>query len=139
MEQTLAIIKPDAVKNNQIGNICALFEKEGLQIVAMRMEHLSLEKAEKFYDVHIGKPFFEELTTFMSSGPIVVLVLEGDNAIERNRKVLGNTDPAKAEKGTVRAEYGTNIGNNAAHGSDAKDTAIREIAFFFAKEHICPR
>lgn len=139
MEQTLSIIKPDAVGKNQIGNIIARFEKEGLKVVAAKMVHLNKEKAKKFYAVHIEKPFFEELTSFISSGPILALVLQGTDAISKNRKIMGNTNPAKADKGTIRADFASGITQNAVHGSDSKENAAQEIAFFFTKEEIFTR
>ena len=131
MERTLSIIKPDAVKNNYIGKIVARFEKEGLRIAAMRKAHLSKREAEGFYAVHAGRPFFGELTEFMSSGPCVVMVLEGENAIQRNREIMGATNPAEADEGTLRKLFATDIGQNAVHGSDAPETAATEIAYFF--------
>jgi nucleoside-diphosphate kinase len=139
IEQTLSIIKPDAVAKNVIGDILSRFEKEGLKIVAMKMIYLTKEKAEDFYAVHKGKPFFEELVTYMSSGPITVQVLEGENAIEKNRKIMGATDPAKADANTIRKDYGTSIGSNAVHGSDAKETAKAEISYFFKEKKIFSR
>jgi nucleoside-diphosphate kinase len=131
MERTLSIIKPDAVKNNYIGKIVARFEEEGLRIAAMRKMHLSQREAEGFYAVHAERPFFGELTAFMSSGPCVVMVLEGDNAITRNRELMGATNPAEAAEGTIRKLYAASIGENAVHGSDAPETAASEIGYFF--------
>jgi len=139
VERTLSIIKPDAVAKNVIGNIYSRFEKAGLQIVAARMLHLSREQAESFYDVHQGKPFFNDLVEFMTSGPVVVQVLEGEDAINKNREVMGATNPKEAEPGTIRADFATTIDANAVHGSDAPETAAREIDFFFKPEDICPR
>ncbi|MEX5213626.1 MAG: nucleoside-diphosphate kinase [Nitrospiraceae bacterium] len=130
-ERTLAIIKPDAVKKNAIGDIIAHYEKAGLHPVAIRMMHFSKAIAQGFYAVHKARPFFDSLTTFMSSGPVVVLVLSGENAIKKHRDLMGATDPAKADKGTLRALYGTNIEYNAVHGSDGPDTAQFEISYFF--------
>ena len=130
-ERTLAIIKPDAVKKHAIGDIIARYEKTGLKPVAIRMMQLSTSIAEGFYAVHRARPFFQSLCTFMSSGPAVVLVLQGDNAIKKNRELMGATDPAKAEPGTIRKVYGTNIEFNAVHGSDSPETAKFEIAYFF--------
>lgn len=130
-ELTLAIIKPDAVKKHVIGDIIGHYEKVGLQPVAIRMMHLSKSAAQGFYAVHKARPFFDSLTTFMSSGPVVVLVLSGENAIKKHRDLMGATDPAKADKGTLRALYGTNIEYNAVHGSDGPDTAQFEIGYFF--------
>jgi nucleoside-diphosphate kinase len=130
-ERTLSIVKPDAVAANSVGGIFSIFEKGGLRIAATRMIHMSREQAEGFYAVHKERPFFNDLTTFMSEGPIVVSVLEGDNAILRHRELLGATNPADADDGTVRKLYGANIERNAAHGSDAPDTAAFEIGYFF--------
>ena len=130
-ERTLSIVKPDAVAKNAIGGIFSIFEKGGLKIVATRMIHLSRKQAEGFYAVHKERPFFGDLCTFMTEGPVVVSVLEGDNAILRHRELLGATNPEKADAGTVRKLYGTNIERNAAHGSDAPDTAAFEISYFF--------
>lgn len=131
MQRTLSIIKPDAVKKNLIGKIVARFEEEGLRIAAMRKVHLSKREAEGFYAVHAERPFFGELTDFMSSGPAVVMVLEGDNAITRNREIMGATNPAEAADGTLRKLYADSIGENAVHGSDAPETAAIEIDYFF--------
>tara|TARA_B100000575_G_scaffold115847_1_gene92135 strand:+ start:505 stop:918 length:414 start_codon:yes stop_codon:yes gene_type:complete len=131
MQRTLSIIKPDAVKKNLIGKIVARFEEEGLRIAAMRKVHLSKREAEGFYAVHAERPFFGELTDFMSSGPAVVMVLEGDNAILRNREIMGATNPAEAAEGTLRKLYADSIGENAVHGSDAPETAAVEIDYFF--------
>ncbi len=131
-QQTLSIIKPDAMAAGKAGEIIARLQQEGFAIRAMRQLALSREQAEGFYDVHRGKPFFDELCTFMSRGPIVVMVLEAEQAIERYRQVIGATDPAKAAEGTIRKLYGTFVGENAVHGSDGPDTAAQEIAYFFA-------
>jgi nucleoside-diphosphate kinase len=130
-ERTLAIIKPDAVKNNAIGDIIASYEKSGLTPVAMRMMQFSKATAEGFYSVHKARQFFDSLCTLMSSGPVVVLVLQGDNAIKTNRELMGATDPAKAAAGTIRKAHGANIEFNAVHGSDSPETAQFEIAYFF--------
>jgi len=130
-ERTLAIIKPDAVKKQAIGDIISRYEKAGLRPVAMRLLHMGKPVAEGFYAVHKARPFFDSLCSFMSSGPSVVLVLQGDNAIKKNQEIMGATDPAKAAKGTIRAAHGTNIEYNAVHGSDSPDTAKFEISFFF--------
>ncbi|HEY2774427.1 MAG TPA: nucleoside-diphosphate kinase [Candidatus Binatia bacterium] len=130
-ERTLSIVKPDAVAKNAIGGIFSIFEKGGLHLVATRMIQLSRSQAEGFYAVHKARPFFNDLCTFMTEGPVVVSVLEGPNAILRHRELLGATDPAKADAGTVRKLYGTNIERNAAHGSDAPETAAFEIGYFF--------
>jgi nucleoside-diphosphate kinase len=132
MQRTLSIVKPDGVKKRLIGKIVRRFEKEGIRIVAMRMRRLSRREAEGFYAVHRERPFFNSLTEFMSSGPIVVLVLEGDDVIARNRTLMGATDPKKAEKGTIRADFAGNVEQNIVHGSDAPETAEAEIRFFFS-------
>ena len=139
MERTLSIIKPDAVAKNVIGQVCARFESSGLRIVAARMVHLTRERAEAFYAVHKERPFFPELVEFMTSGPCVVQVLEGDNAIAKNREVMGATNPADAAPGTIRADFAVEVTENAVHGSDGIDTARSEIAFFFDESDICPR
>ncbi|BCA53661.1 multifunctional nucleoside diphosphate kinase and apyrimidinic endonuclease and 3'-phosphodiesterase [Nitrospira sp. KM1] len=130
-ERTLAIIKPDAVKKHVIGDIIHRYEQAGLRPVAMRMMVMAKQTAEGFYAVHKSRPFFDSLCTFMSSGPVVVLILSGDNAIKKNRDLMGATDPAKADKGTIRAAHGANIEFNAVHGSDSPETAKQEIAYFF--------
>ena len=130
-ERTLAIIKPDAVKKKAIGDIIRRYEMAGLRPVAIRMMRLSKATAEGFYEVHRRRPFFDSLTTFMASGPVVLLVLDGDNAIKRYRDLMGATDPAKADPGTIRAAYGTTIEYNAVHGSDSPETARFEIGYFF--------
>ncbi|MCZ6801067.1 MAG: nucleoside-diphosphate kinase [Nitrospirae bacterium] len=132
-ERTLAIIKPDAVKKQVIGDIIAKYEGAGLHPVAMKMMSITKKVAEGFYAVHKERPFFKDLTTFMCSGPVVVLVLEGESAITRHRELMGATDPAKAAGGTIRAAHGANIENNAVHGSDAPDTATFEIGYFFSE------
>jgi len=139
IERTLSIIKPDAVAKNVIGHIYTRFEGAGLKIIASRMAHLSRGEAEAFYAVHKARPFFKDLVDFMISGPVMIQALEGENAILRNREVMGATDPAKAEAGTIRAEYGADIGENAVHGSDGPDTARTEIAFFFAESELQSR
>ena len=131
-EQTLAIIKPDAVKKDAIGDIISRYEKAGLKPVAVRMMRMSKPVAEGFYAVHRQRPFFDSLTTFMASGPVVVLVLEGKDAVTRNRELMGATDPAKAAPGTIRAAHGTNIEFNAVHGSDSPESARVEINYFFS-------
>src|SRR5574339_830119 len=131
LERTLSIIKPDAVQKNVIGQILARFEKAGLRIVAARMMHLSRAQAEGFYAVHRERPFFKDLVEFMVSGPVMIQVLEGDNAIMKNRDLMGATDPKKAAKGTIRADFADSIDSNAVHGSDAPETAQAEVAFFF--------
>jgi nucleoside-diphosphate kinase len=131
LERTLSIIKPDAVKKNAIGEILARFEAAGLRIVAVRMMHLSRAQAEGFYEVHRQRPFFRDLVEFMISGPVLVQVLEGENAIARNRELMGATDPKKAAKGTIRADFADSIDANAVHGSDSAETARTEVAYFF--------
>ncbi|MBM3192471.1 MAG: nucleoside-diphosphate kinase [Chlamydiae bacterium] len=138
-EQTLSIIKPDAVRKNLIGQIVARFEKNGLKVIATKMLHLSKDQAEKFYAVHKGRPFFNDLVTFMSSGPVVVQVLEGEQAIQKNRDIMGATDPKKAADGTIRKDFATSIDENAVHGSDAPETAKQEIAFFFSTSELFSR
>lgn len=130
-ERTLSIIKPDAVEKNVIGQILARFEKAGLKIAGMKMLHLSKEQAEAFYAVHRERPFFKDLVDFMISGPVVISILEGENAIEKNRELMGATDPKKAEAGSIRADFADSIDANAVHGSDGPDTARQEVAFFF--------
>ena len=131
LERTLSIIKPDAVKKNVIGQILARFEKAGLRIIAARMTHLSRAQAEGFYAVHRSRPFFRDLVEFMISGPVLIQVLEGENAIIRNRELMGATDPKKAEKGTIRADFADSIDANAVHGSDSTENARTEVAYFF--------
>lgn len=131
-ERTLSIIKPDGVRKGLIGEVIRRFEQEGLEIIAMKMVNLDKEEAEGFYAVHQGKPFFDSLTTFMSSGPIVVMVLEGEGAIERNRRIMGATDPQQADEGTIRRTYADTIEQNIVHGSDAPGTAAFEISYFFS-------
>lgn len=139
VERTLSIIKPDAVAKNVIGQIYTRFENAGLQVIASRMMHLSRADAEGFYAVHKARPFFKDLVDFMVSGPVVIQVLEGDNAIQKNRDLMGATDPKKAAKGTIRADFADSIDANAAHGSDSAENAAVEIAYFFATLDICPR
>ena len=139
VERTLSIIKPDAVKKNLIGKILARFEAAGLRIVAARMTHLSRAEAEGFYEVHRERPFFRDLVEFMISGPVLVQVLEGDDAIAKNRDLMGATDPRKAAKGTIRADFAASIDANAVHGSDGTDTAKSEIAYFFAASEVYSR
>ena len=138
-ERTLSIIKPDAVAKNVIGEIYSRFEKAGLKIVGARMMHLSREQAEGFYAVHKERPFFNDLVEFMISGPVMVQVLEGDNAIAKNRDLMGATNPKEAEPGTIRADFAESIDANAVHGSDAPETAKNEIDFFFGESGLCPR
>ncbi len=139
IEHTLSIIKPDAVAKNVIGEIYRRFERAGLAIVAARMQHLTRAEAEGFYAVHRGRPFFDELVAFMTSGPCMIQVLEGEDAIARHRALMGDTDPRKAAPGTIRHDFATSIEANAVHGSDSPETAAAEIAFFFREDQIYPR
>lgn len=139
VERTLSIIKPDAVAQNVIGKIYSRFESRGLRIIAARMLHLSRAQAEQFYEIHRERPFYPELVAYMTSGPVMVQVLEGDDAIAMNREIMGATDPKKAASGTLRAEFAESITRNAVHGSDAPETAAVEIAFFFGQDGLCPR
>ena len=139
VEQTLSIIKPDAVAKNVIGEIYSMFEQAGLQIVAAKMLHLTPEQAGEFYAVHKERPFYNDLVAFMTSGPVMVQVLEGENAIARHREVMGATNPAEAAEGTVRKRFATSIDENACHGSDAAETAAVEINFFFGDSGTCKR
>jgi nucleoside-diphosphate kinase len=139
IERTLSIVKPDGVGRNLIGEVYRRFEQAGLRVVAARMTHLSQAEAEGFYAVHRERPFFKDLVRFMTSGPVMVQVLEGESAIARNREVMGATDPKKAAKGTIRADLATSIDENIVHGSDAPETAAREISYFFREIELCPR
>lgn len=139
VERTFSIVKPDAVAKNVIGEIYSRFERAGLRIVASKMIHLSREKAEGFYAEHKERPFFGALVDFMTSGPVMVQVLEGENAIKANREIMGATNPAEALRGTIRADYAVSVDENAAHGSDSPESAEREISYFFSDEEICPR
>ena len=139
IERTFSIIKPDAVAKNIIGKITSRFEKAGMRIVASRMEHLTVEKAKGFYAEHDGKPFFEDLVAYMSSGPVIVQVLEGEGAIALNRELMGATNPAEAAEGTIRADFAESIDANAVHGSDSPESAAREISYFFADDQLCDR
>jgi nucleoside-diphosphate kinase len=139
IERTLSIVKPDGVGRNLIGEVYRRFEQAGLRVVAARMMHLSQGEAEGFYGVHRERPFFKDLVKFMSSGPVMVQVLEGEGAIAKNRDVMGATDPKKADKGTIRADLATSIDENIVHGSDAPQTAAREISYFFREIEVCPR
>ena len=139
IERTLSIIKPDAVAKNIIGDIYSRFEHGGLKIVAAKMLHLSRAQAEEFYAIHRERPFYSDLVQFMTSGPVMVQVLEGEEAVARNRDLMGATDPGKAAPGTIRADFAKTVDENAVHGSDGPDTARAEIAFFFRPEEICPR
>ena len=139
VERTLSIIKPDAVANNVIGEIYSRFERAGLRIVAAKMTWLARPDAEGFYEVHRGKPFFDGLIGFITSGPVMIQVLEGENAIAKNRDLMGATDPKKAAPGTIRADFASSIEENVVHGSDGPATAPVEISFFFSEAEICPR
>jgi len=139
MERTFSIIKPDAVARNLIGQITQRFEDNGLAIVASKMKRLTKEEAEGFYAEHKGREFYEPLVAYMTSGPIIVQVLEGENAILANRKIMGATDPSKADKGTIRADFAVSVRENSAHGSDSPESAAREIAYFFSENEICSR
>lgn len=138
-ERTFSIVKPDAVAKNVIGQIYSRFENAGLRIVASKMVHMSKEQAEGFYAEHKERPFFADLVTFMTSGPVMVQVLEGDDAIKKNREIMGATNPKDATAGTIRADFANSIDENAVHGSDAPESAAREISYFFSEEEICPR
>ncbi|WP_348815314.1 nucleoside-diphosphate kinase [Halomonas sp. H10-59] len=138
-ERTLSIIKPDAVAKNVIGEIITRFEKAELKVVAAKMIHLSQEQAEGFYAEHKERPFFGDLVSFMTSGPVVVQVLEGDNAIAKNRELMGATNPKEADAGTIRADFASSIDANAVHGSDSPESAEREVSYFFGADEICPR
>lgn len=139
VQQTLSIIKPDAVAKNVIGKIYSRFEENGLKIVAAKMKHLSVEDASGFYAVHKDRPFFKDLVSFMSSGPVIIQVLEGANAVDKHREIMGATDPKKANAGTIRADFADSIDENAVHGSDSLDNAKIEIAYFFNANELCPR
>jgi len=139
VERTISIIKPDAVAKNVIGEIYGRFEKGGLQIVAAKMLHLSEAQAGEFYAVHKERPFYKDLIAFMTSGPVMVQVLEGEDAIAKNREIMGATNPKEAAAGTIRADFASSIDENAVHGSDAAETAAVEIAFFFGDDGVCPR
>ena len=139
VQRTLSIIKPDAVAKNVIGKIYSRFETNGLKVIAARMVHLSRQEAEGFYAVHKARPFFKDLVEFMISGPVMIQVLEGEDAIQKNRDLMGATDPKKAEKGTIRADFAASIDANAVHGSDAPETAAVEIAYFFPASQVYSR
>ena len=139
MERTLSIVKPDGVKKNVIGEVIKRFEAKGLRPVAMKMMHLSKKDAEGFYAVHSERPFFNDLTDFMSSGPCLVMALEGPDAIKKNRELMGATNPADADAGTIRADFADSIDNNVVHGSDAPETAAVEISYFFNAMDVCDR
>jgi nucleoside-diphosphate kinase len=139
VERTLSIVKPDGVQKNVIGEVFRRFEQAGLRIVAARMMRLNQAEAEGFYAVHRERPFFRDLVSYMTSGPVVVQVLEGENAVARNRDIMGATDPKKAAPGTIRADLATSIEQNVVHGSDSLENAAREISYFFAETELCPR
>jgi len=139
LERTFSIVKPDGVARNLIGQVLSRFEKAGLKVVAARMQHLSQRDAEGFYAVHAARPFFKDLVKYMTSGPVLLQVLEGENAIAKNREIMGATDPKKAAPGTIRADFAESIEANTVHGSDAPETAAVEIAYFFRGTEICPR
>ena len=139
VERTLSIIKPDAVGKNHIGDIYNRFEQAGLKIIAARMKHMTPGEAEGFYAVHKERPFFKDLVKFMTSGPVMVSVLEGPNAVAKHREIMGATDPKKAEKGTIRADFARSIDENAVHGSDSLENARSEISYFFRTTELCPR
>lgn len=139
IERTISIIKPDAVAKNLVGKIYARFEDAGLKVIAARMKHLSRKEAEGFYAVHKERPFFNDLVSFMISGPVMIQVLEGENAVLKNRDLMGATDPKKADAGTIRADFADSIDENAVHGSDSVENAAIEIAYFFAANELCPR
>ncbi|MDX1352820.1 MAG: nucleoside-diphosphate kinase [Thiomicrorhabdus sp.] len=139
MEKTFSIIKPDAVSRNLIGQIVQRFEDNGLRVIASKMKHLTIEEAEGFYAEHKGREFYEPLIAYMTSAPVIVQVLQGQDAIAKNRAIMGVTDPSKAEKGTIRADFALSVRENSVHGSDSAESASREIAFFFADNEIFPR
>lgn len=139
LERTISIIKPDAVAKNLIGKIYARFEDAGLKVVAAKMRHLFVKEAEGFYAVHKERPFFNDLVAFMTSGPVMIQVLEGEDAVLKNRELMGATDPKKADAGTIRADFADSIDENAVHGSDSVENAAIEIAYFFATNELCPR
>ncbi|MEQ1581518.1 MAG: nucleoside-diphosphate kinase [Steroidobacteraceae bacterium] len=139
LERTLSIVKPDGVKKNLIGAVYSRFEKAGLQIIAARMINLSQKQAEGFYAVHRERPFFKDLVKYMTSGPVIVQVLEGENAVLKHRDLMGATDPKKAAPGTIRADFASSIEENVVHGSDSAENAANEIAYFFAASELCPR
>lgn len=139
VQRTLSIVKPDAVGKNLIGKIYSRFEDSGLKIVAAKMKHLSKEEAEGFYAVHKDRPFFGELVAFMISGPVMIQVLEGENAVAKNRELMGATNPKEAAAGTIRADFADSVSENAVHGSDSEENAAIEVAYFFGENEICPR
>ncbi len=139
VEKTLSIIKPDAVAKNVVGKIISRFEDNHLQVIGAKMQHLSKDQAEQFYAVHKARPFFNDLVKFMISGPVLVMVLEGENAVAKNRELMGATDPQKADAGTIRRDFADSLDANAVHGSDSLENAALEIAFFFSQKALCPR
>jgi nucleoside-diphosphate kinase len=139
LERTLSIVKPDGVQKNLIGEVYRRFEQAGLRIVAAKMKHLTPREAEGFYAVHRERPFFKDLCAYMTSGPVIVQALEGDNAVAKHREIMGATDPKKAAPGTIRADLAASIEENVVHGSDSLDNAAREIGYFFAETELCPR
>ena len=139
IERTISIVKPDAVGKNVIGKIYSRFEENGLRIVAAKMKHLSVREAQEFYAVHKERPFYDNLVAFMTSGPVMIQVLEGENAVAKNRELMGATNPAEAVPGTIRADFAESLSVNAVHGSDSLENAAIEIAYFFSQSEICPR
>jgi nucleoside-diphosphate kinase len=139
LERTLSIVKPDGVQKNLIGEVYRRFEQNGLRIVAAKMKHLTAREAEGFYAVHAARPFFKDLCAYMTSGPVIVQVLEGENAVAKHREIMGATDPKKAAPGTIRADLAASIEENVVHGSDSLENAANEIAYFFAATELCPR
>ena len=139
IERTISIVKPDAVGKNVIGKIYSRFEENGLRIVAAKMKHLSVREAQEFYAVHKERPFYDRLVAFMTSGPVMIQVLEGENAVAKNRELMGATNPAEAAPGTIRADFAESLSVNAVHGSDSLENAAIEIAYFFSQSEICPR
>ena len=139
IERTISIVKPDAVGKNVIGKIYSRFEENGLRIVAAKMKHLSVREAQEFYAVHKERPFYDSLVAFMTSGPVMIQVLEGENAVGKNRELMGATNPAEAAPGTIRADFAESLSVNAVHGSDSLENAAIEIAYFFSQSEICPR
>ena len=139
IERTISIVKPDAVAKNIIGQIYSRFEQNGLRIVAAKMKHLSVREAQDFYAVHKERPFYADLVAFMTSGPVMIQVLEGENAVAKNRELMGATDPANAAPGTIRADFAESLSINAVHGSDSLENAAIEIAYFFSQSELCPR
>ena len=139
IERTISIVKPDAVGKNVIGKIYSRFEDNGLRIVAAKMKHLSVREAQEFYAVHKERPFYDSLVAFMTSGPVMIQVLEGENAVAKNRELMGATNPADAAPGTIRADFAESLSVNAVHGSDSLENAAIEIAYFFSQSEICPR